>query len=356
MTTIYLVRHAEAEGNLYRIAQGQYNSALTDRGWRQVGALERRFADIHIDAVYSSDLYRTCATASSIYQAKGLPLHRTKDLREICVGVWEHRSWGDIARSDPQQLEYFRTEVWKWNVPGGESPYLVQARMLAAVKRIGAAHDGQTIALFSHGYAIRLLLAAVEGYAMEEFFKTPTGDNTAVSCLELDGDALRVVFRDDNSHLTAPEFAAEEKQLKRAISVEPGLRYEVLRLPEQAEVFRALAAEGCADAGAAYDEEAFTSCGGTTLLGLREDEPVGIAQVSKDGELTLLCVRRDLRCRSYGVQLLGQTVQYARGNGCDTMHITLPEGCGTAFFTDYGFVPAGGGRMEKNIAFAPEYL
>ena len=32
MTTIYLIRHAEAEGNLYRIAQGQKNSNLTDRG------------------------------------------------------------------------------------------------------------------------------------------------------------------------------------------------------------------------------------------------------------------------------------------------------------------------------------
>ena len=40
MTSIYLIRHAEAEGNLYRIAQGQKNSNLTDRGWRQVRALE----------------------------------------------------------------------------------------------------------------------------------------------------------------------------------------------------------------------------------------------------------------------------------------------------------------------------
>lgn len=30
MTTIYLVRHAEAEGNLYRIAHGHYNSCITD--------------------------------------------------------------------------------------------------------------------------------------------------------------------------------------------------------------------------------------------------------------------------------------------------------------------------------------
>ena len=39
-------------------------------------ALSRRFADIPVDAVYASDLYRTCATASAIYRPKGLPLHR----------------------------------------------------------------------------------------------------------------------------------------------------------------------------------------------------------------------------------------------------------------------------------------
>ena len=107
MTHIYLVRHAEAEGNLYRIAQGQGNSNLTDRGWRQVQALERRFADIQIDAVYASDLYRTCATASAIYKPKGLVLHRSRELREICVGVWEHRSWGEVYRRWPEEMEHF---------------------------------------------------------------------------------------------------------------------------------------------------------------------------------------------------------------------------------------------------------
>src|SRR5574344_690211 len=107
MTTIYLIRHAEAEGNLYRIAQGQKNSNLTDRGWRQVRALEKRFEDIHIDAVYSSDLYRTCATASAIYKPKGLLLHRVPALREINVGGWEQRTWGDIYRQDPEQMAYF---------------------------------------------------------------------------------------------------------------------------------------------------------------------------------------------------------------------------------------------------------
>ena len=32
MTTLYLIRHAEAEGNLYRRIHGQYDSLITDNG------------------------------------------------------------------------------------------------------------------------------------------------------------------------------------------------------------------------------------------------------------------------------------------------------------------------------------
>ena len=34
-TRLYLIRHAEAEGNRYRIAHGQYNSTVTPRGYRE---------------------------------------------------------------------------------------------------------------------------------------------------------------------------------------------------------------------------------------------------------------------------------------------------------------------------------
>ena len=40
MTTIYLIRHAEAEGNLYRRIHGWYDSLITDNGFAQIKALE----------------------------------------------------------------------------------------------------------------------------------------------------------------------------------------------------------------------------------------------------------------------------------------------------------------------------
>ena len=85
MTTIYLIRHAEAEGNLYRRAHGWYNSTITDRGYRQIAALTKRFTDTKFDAVYSSDRFRTMITALAIYKTHGLPLRTVRALREIDV-------------------------------------------------------------------------------------------------------------------------------------------------------------------------------------------------------------------------------------------------------------------------------
>ena len=94
MTTVYLIRHAEAEGNLYRRIHGWYDALITDNGFRQIAALEERFRDIHVDAVYSSDLYRTMTTARAVYLPKGLELRTDPQLREIHMWDWEDKTWG----------------------------------------------------------------------------------------------------------------------------------------------------------------------------------------------------------------------------------------------------------------------
>ena len=67
------------------------------------------------------------------------------------------------------------------------------------------------MAVFSHGTAIRNLLTRLlhrpetpEGYL-------PEGNNTAVSCLEAEGEEIRVKWYNDSSHLTAEILAAAVK-------------------------------------------------------------------------------------------------------------------------------------------------
>ena len=121
MTTIYLIRHAEAEGNLYRRIHGWYDALVTENGWKQIKALEARFSGVPVDAVWSSDLYRTRATARAVYVPKGLELHTDPGLREVHMGRWEDRTWGEVRRTEGERLLQFNHSDPAWVAPGGES-------------------------------------------------------------------------------------------------------------------------------------------------------------------------------------------------------------------------------------------
>ena len=316
MTRIYLIRHAEAEGNLYRVVHGQYNSTITPRGYRQLHYLKERFAPIHIDAVYGSDLLRAHTTASAIYESKGLPFHPMPGLREYCVGRWEQMSWGQIEREDPEMYRAFNKRLDLWHVEGAETAEIVRDRMMAAVKRIVAENPGKTVAATSHGAALRVLLGTLEGLSLEEIGKTGHADNTAVSLLEAEGDDIRVVFRDDNSHVPE-ELSTFRRQSwhKEDAATDPGLWFRVLREQD----------------------------GGRTVEGMLAEEPVGTISFipGKDAlRVTELQVTPGMRGKSYGIQLLGQAVQYARSVGREELSLTCPEEL-TGYFAQYGFAETG---------------
>ena len=71
MTTVYIIRHAEAEGNVYRRCHGQYDGLLTPRAYEQLPCLAKRFADVPLDAVYASDLFRARTTAKAVAESHG---------------------------------------------------------------------------------------------------------------------------------------------------------------------------------------------------------------------------------------------------------------------------------------------
>jgi probable phosphoglycerate mutase len=118
MTRVYLIRHGEAEGNIYRRAQGQYDSGLTAKGLRQVDALAERFRDVRIDALYSSDLQRARMTAAAITKYHDLPLRPDPRLRELALGAWEYVPFGDLEHRFPEQLFCFNNDPDRWSAPG----------------------------------------------------------------------------------------------------------------------------------------------------------------------------------------------------------------------------------------------
>ena len=197
MTKIYLIRSAQSEGNLYRIAQGHSDGNLTDLGRRQAEALGERFEGIPVDAVYTSDLYRARATACAIYKPKGVPVYHRSDLREVFLGSWEAVAWGNIAYRESEMVECFHTAPGKWKVDGAETAEQVYVRMVDSVRQIADENDGKSIAVVSHGFAIRLLLAYLLGIPLENAHDVPAMSNTAIAVIEADDGSLRLSEQDD---------------------------------------------------------------------------------------------------------------------------------------------------------------
>jgi probable phosphoglycerate mutase len=218
------------------------------------------------------------------------------------------------------------------------------------------------VAVFSHGYAIRLLLATVQGLSLAQVGDTPHGGNTAVSLLKWENGALHCVFRDDDSHLhTGP--AADAGQCGRPSALESGLCFGPLRLPEQTDFFLRCVRGSWSDERPFDRDRLLTDAADSfTLVGESRGKPVGVLQLRREGacgRIRLYCVEPELRCRGYGVQLLGQAVEYCRARKLDALTLALaPDNeVGRRFFTGYGFAAAGtpagdgGEQFSKDLRY-----
>ena len=163
--------------------QGQYNSCLTELGYRQVEAVGQRFLDIPLDAVYSSDLYRAMYTASALCLPKKLPLHTDVRFREVHVGPWEELPFGTAWRINPKEMDDFTFHPDQWRLEGAETFRQVGERSIAALKEIVEKNPGKTVAVCGHGYLITATLCGLI-YGYENRDQAGRSDNTAVTLLE----------------------------------------------------------------------------------------------------------------------------------------------------------------------------
>lgn len=212
-TKIYLIRHAAAEGNLFRVAHGQYDSTITPMGYQRSTICGSDSPERTCTQCMAATCCRALPPPPALYVPRGLPFRPLPLLREIKLGVWEQKSWGEIQRMDRQMYIDFNKRPDLWHVEGAETFAQVRDRMLSAIRQIAEENPGGTVAATSHGAALRTLLGTLQGMSLEEIGRTGHGDNTAVSLLEVEGERIRVIFRDEppcprrSLHLPPPELA-----------------------------------------------------------------------------------------------------------------------------------------------------
>lgn len=382
VTKVYLIRHAEAEGNLYRRLHGWYDSLITENGYRQIAALEERFRDIRIDAVYSSDLYRTRTTAAAIYKPQGLELKTKRALREIHVGDWEDVPFAEVVREHPEQFGLFNENSPAFQYTGCETFAAVRERVSSAIVNIVRENPGKTVAIFAHGVAIRNALAYFMDLPLEEVkTKVPHGDNTAVACLEFCSERVTVEYFNDNSHLSEEisTFARQKWWRKQDGAVDHNLWFRPLDMERDQKFYydareeawltihkRILHFDGEGFLRDAVEHSKYDR--NSVMQVMLGDRPAGILQLNmrRDadkgvGSIPFLYLLPELRCMGLGVQLLGQAVSTYRPLGRKYLRLRCAPDNDPAqrFYKRHGFKKIGedpGSRvpldiMEKYIGY-----
>ena len=350
MTTIYLIRHAEAEGNLYRRVHGWYDSVLTPRGQKQVSALEKRFQNETIAAVYSSDLRRTKDTAQAIAGPRHLSIMEEPGLREIHMGIYEDYPIGEMEFSHGEEYQLFRARSPKWSPPEGETYHQVRERITQVFFRLAYRHLNETIVLVSHKAALLTLQAALHGLPPSQM-PPPPSQNTAVSCYEVLGERFRILFENDISHLPSP-MQRPKGPLAHFRPISWGKEEDFYRTARR-DAWLAVHSDLLAFDGPGYLQEAREQSlwdPRAVQVALVGEDNVGLLQLSTltgaqagVGRVPLLWVRKDFRRQGIGVQLLGQAVSTYRAMGRSALRLQCsPQNLPAQnFYKKYGFSKVG---------------
>ena len=142
---------------------GQSDVELSASGAYQAKLLGARLATETLDAIVSSDLSRTRATARAIADYHKLPVWEDADLREFALGEWEEVLYAEVKTRYRELLERWRSDPENTAPPGGETGVQVRDRMIRALDRWQGQYPKGTVLWVTHGGAIGVLLCHLLG-------------------------------------------------------------------------------------------------------------------------------------------------------------------------------------------------
>jgi len=197
-TRLYLVRHAQSEGNRGEYEDADRDPPLSGVGHEQAGRLARRFARQSVDAVYASPLRRAVETARAIADQAGLQVCTLDDLREVDLGGAQH----DFDAYTEEQALALRAEIVRrptWDsFPGSEGSAAARRRIAAALDAIVAECPGQRVVVVVHAAVIQTYVSHVLGVERDFVFYP---FNAGITSIRAKGER-RVIWRlNDVAHL-----------------------------------------------------------------------------------------------------------------------------------------------------------
>jgi len=344
MTRFCFIRHVMAEGNIYKFWQGQQDTLVLPKGEEQLAKLRELSPEFKFNKIYSSDLYRTRMTAEAISYANNIPIEFDRRLREINLGVMETLPWANTRIDMPDLFARFKSDP-AFVTPGGESNYDVRDRMKEIIDQIAKKHDGETIAIVSHGGAIK---AYLRNFAVNFDTIPPLSSNASMTYAEYEDGKVTITELDERAcvgtsdpnagngvdlYFKTLDFERDHEEILECGSDSWYAIYGNLHDFDDENFMRNTKGILTADPESgfiAYDND---TVAGMLLLDTRQRDEQGV------GHIALVYLKPDYRYRGIGAQLIGKAVMFYRLRGKDTLRLNVAKCNKIAqkFYAKHGF-------------------
>ena len=202
MTKLYLIRHCETVANREHVFQGSLDRPVSDIGQKQLDRLTARFENTHIDGIFSSPYGRAYKTAEAVRGKRDMEIVCIDEVREINGGVYEGTPFVEKLKADPVLYDIWNNKPHLFEPQKGERASEVYSRVKAGIQKIVAMAEGKTVAVTTHGFALRCILAYLMFDDITRLADAPIPFNTAVTTVEFYSDGShKITVAGDTSHL-----------------------------------------------------------------------------------------------------------------------------------------------------------
>jgi probable phosphomutase (TIGR03848 family) len=192
VATVILVRHGRTTANTAGVLAGRTAGVrLDETGVAQAQRTAERLAAVPLVAVVTSPLERCRQTAKAILAAQeGAPATATeRGITECDYGIWQGKALRELAKEPLWKV--VQTQPSAAAFPEGESMATMQARSVAAVRRLDALYEaehgpGAVWVAVSHGDIIKSVLADALGMHLDLFQRLQV-DPASVSIVRYTG-------------------------------------------------------------------------------------------------------------------------------------------------------------------------
>ena len=168
MTTLVLIRHATNDWVRKGLLAGWTPGVhLNEEGRAQAQALGERLATSHLDAIFSSPLERAFETAQAVAAPHNLDVEIREGIGEVQYGEWNGQSIRKLVRNPLWRSVQIYPSGTRF--PGGETIGEMQARVVAALDEIRAAHPKGIVAAVAHADVMRAATAVEVGVRVDLF-------------------------------------------------------------------------------------------------------------------------------------------------------------------------------------------